>query len=282
MAKDHYQSGEALQVRFGVFYDKTTGEPIVGTDSATYVVRRPDGSTAAAASLAFDAVTRIWHADIGAGSYQEGEWRVLATSSNANAHPQSRVLHWGGYVDDVTAAAAHVTRLPQVDLGEVRQGAGQTFVVSLRGARGVAITGVVPGNVTLEVFKLGVLTSRALTAPEIAHVAAGRYRVTLPAGDFDTPGALRVVLTDAVSGATATMIANVVTVIGSDLATTLTAVTTALTLVRQIQANRWRVDTNTRRLVIYDDDGVTPLRTFELLDDTGLPQATRVFERRPV
>lgn len=59
-----------------------------------------------------------------------------------------------------------------------------------------------------------------------------------------------------------------------------TAIQTAVTIVRKIQANRWKVVSN--QLVVYDDNGTTPLYTFNLLDDTGAPTMTRIFERVPV
>lgn len=49
--------------------------------------------------------------------------------------------------------------------------------------------------------------------------------------------------------------------------------------IRKIQTNRWRVDVALRQLIMYEDDGVTIMRTWNLFDDAGVPSGTRVFER---
>lgn len=48
------------------------------------------------------------------------------------------------------------------------------------------------------------------------------------------------------------------------------------------ERNRTRIDTSTQQLIIYDDDGVTPLTTFNLLDFSGMPSIQEVCERVPV
>ena len=51
-------------------------------------------------------------------------------------------------------------------------------------------------------------------------------------------------------------------------------------LIRKIQTNRWKIENN--QLVIYDDDGVTPLKVFNLKDKYGNPSEVNVYEREPV
>lgn len=58
---------------------------------------------------------------------------------------------------------------------------------------------------------------------------------------------------------------------------TLLSVTDAL---RKAAYGRWKI-TGTQ-LVIYDDDGTTPLETFDLKDPSGTPSNTQIFERVPV
>lgn len=48
------------------------------------------------------------------------------------------------------------------------------------------------------------------------------------------------------------------------------------------ERNRTRIDTDTQQLIIYDDDGTTPLTTFNLLDFSGMPSVQEVCERVPV
>ena len=49
---------------------------------------------------------------------------------------------------------------------------------------------------------------------------------------------------------------------------------------RQAALGRWKIDGT--QLIIYEDDGVTPFQTFDLLDASGLPSISEVFERNPV
>lgn len=54
----------------------------------------------------------------------------------------------------------------------------------------------------------------------------------------------------------------------------------AATLIKKIEQGRWkRVGT---QMIFYDEDGVTPLVTFDLKDKNGQPTAENPFERSPV
>lgn len=53
-----------------------------------------------------------------------------------------------------------------------------------------------------------------------------------------------------------------------------------VTFLRKMESGRWKIVAN--QMIFYDDDGVTPLRTFDLKDATGAPSMTSVFERVPV
>ena len=57
-----------------------------------------------------------------------------------------------------------------------------------------------------------------------------------------------------------------------------TAVALAQTILKY-QANRTKIDPNAYTLTIYDNDGVTPIRVFNLKDFNGLPSLTEVAER---
>jgi hypothetical protein len=48
----------------------------------------------------------------------------------------------------------------------------------------------------------------------------------------------------------------------------------------KILRGRWKILGT--QLVMYDEDGVTVLRTFDLKDASGQPSATNVFERLPI
>ncbi len=62
-------------------------------------------------------------------------------------------------------------------------------------------------------------------------------------------------------------------------------VTTAVsivTLLLKYEANRTKIDKSAMTLTVYDDDGVTVLKTFNLLDSIGAPSVAEVAERVPV
>ena len=62
-------------------------------------------------------------------------------------------------------------------------------------------------------------------------------------------------------------------------------VTTALSVVNTLikyERNRTKIDKVAMTLTVYNDDGVTPLKVFNLRDSTGAPSVTEVCERVPV
>jgi hypothetical protein len=60
-----------------------------------------------------------------------------------------------------------------------------------------------------------------------------------------------------------------------------TAIVILLDTILKYQRNRTRIDTTNAQLVIYDDDGTTPLTTFDLKDFNGMPSVQEVCERIP-
>ncbi|MCH2079575.1 hypothetical protein [Prochlorococcus sp. ALOHA_ZT_50] len=49
-------------------------------------------------------------------------------------------------------------------------------------------------------------------------------------------------------------------------------------IARKFQTNRAQVNAGTNQLVIYDDDGTTPLYTFDLTDENGTANSERIYE----
>lgn len=47
----------------------------------------------------------------------------------------------------------------------------------------------------------------------------------------------------------------------------------------QATLGRWKIESN--QLKLYKSDGLTVLRTYDLLDNSGLPSSTQIFERNP-
>lgn len=59
-------------------------------------------------------------------------------------------------------------------------------------------------------------------------------------------------------------------------------IVTLLNLSLKYQRNRTRINLGNATLTIYDDDGVTPLTVFNLLDFNGMPNVQEVCEKIPV
>lgn len=51
---------------------------------------------------------------------------------------------------------------------------------------------------------------------------------------------------------------------------------------RQATLGRWRVDAAAKKLFLYEDDGTTIFREFDLKDSANIPSVTSIFERDPV
>lgn len=49
---------------------------------------------------------------------------------------------------------------------------------------------------------------------------------------------------------------------------------------RQAALGRWKIIGT--QLIIYEDDGTTPFKTFDLKDSSGIPSITQIFERAPI
>jgi len=53
-----------------------------------------------------------------------------------------------------------------------------------------------------------------------------------------------------------------------------------LEFIRKYLSNRWQIKNN--ELIIYDDDGITPIKRFKLYDKEGNPTEDNVYDRRPI
>lgn len=70
--------------------------------------------------------------------------------------------------------------------------------------------------------------------------------------------------------------------IGQQYAEGSSDVSGSIELIQKATLNRWRIDHVTKTLIIYDDDGTTPLKTFYMKDILGNLSITNYFERTPV
>lgn len=55
-----------------------------------------------------------------------------------------------------------------------------------------------------------------------------------------------------------------------------------VTIIRNVELGRWKLDKTAKQWILYEDDGVTELKRFNLFDDAGNPSADAVYERVPV
>ena len=60
-----------------------------------------------------------------------------------------------------------------------------------------------------------------------------------------------------------------------------TTMSALLTLLLKYEKNRTKIDLPNNQLVVYDDDGVTPIQRFNLRDFNGMPSVETVCERIP-
>ena len=62
----------------------------------------------------------------------------------------------------------------------------------------------------------------------------------------------------------------------------LTNVISIITEIRKYGKNRSKIDPNNYQMIIYDDDNVTPIQTFDLKDRNGVSSILEIFDKIPV
>jgi hypothetical protein len=73
-----------------------------------------------------------------------------------------------------------------------------------------------------------------------------------------------------------------VVAIGSEDIIIQTDTSVDVSLIRKCETNRLRLDEGTMQMVLYDDDGVTPILYFNCFDRNGNPNVEEVFDRKRV
>ena len=61
--------------------------------------------------------------------------------------------------------------------------------------------------------------------------------------------------------------------------TLLGSIQTDLSFVKEIEGGRWKIDTNTKQMIFYNEAGVVEVARFQLYDKDHTPSDTNVFER---
>ena len=141
-------------------------------------------------------------------------------------------------------------------------------------------------SVQLSIFKYGAGAPVVRTPPvaEWTSVGGGVYALLIQATDVNVLYGWRMVVSPITAPDAFQAVILTGTVAVADDAEGATAAVNAdakTTIIRKIQTNRWKVDPVTKTYIIYDDGGVLPFLTFNLFDDTGAPNAYKIFERAP-
>jgi len=55
-----------------------------------------------------------------------------------------------------------------------------------------------------------------------------------------------------------------------------------VSFIGKMEGGRWKINRSTNQIIFYDEDGLTPIKTFNLKDENGQPSATDTWERDPV
>lgn len=138
---------------------------------------------------------------------------------------------------------------------------------------GLGKTGLVFGGVTVYLQKqAGASTVKVLAgAGEFVEVDAtnmpGVYDLLLSTSDTNTAGYLK--FSVAAAGCeTFIGVEEVVEAFAYDIL--------------KVEKNRWKIDTGTNQLYVYDDNGTSVLYTFNLKDNTGAASSSKIYERVPV
>lgn len=119
--------------------------------------------------------------------------------------------------------------------------------------------------------------------PHVSEVESGYFTILVDkTGYVVYEYVIDVEAAPATAAALATTTANIAT-----MQTNVTSIVSASATLLQTTADlrtaafgRWKVIGT--QLLIYEDNGITVLETFNLKDDEGLPSSTRIFERVPV
>jgi hypothetical protein len=152
-------------------------------------------------------------------------------------------------------------------------------VYATENGTGAIKTDVVSG--TVRVYSVDDGESEILEAQPLVQVSTGKWRYewepeALPIGEYTA----EFILTDA--SAVTTHVSEDLTVKDIATGTALTAAASDISLIKQINAGRWKVDTVANHMVFYDTDGTTPILTVNLFDEDGAPTYRNVMERVPV
>lgn len=122
-----------------------------------------------------------------------------------------------------------------------------------------------------ERYQAGSIEVATLTDAGVADISASVWNSV--ATDFTASGTM---------GLIENQISANTTSIANNLYLNANSVLDLVGLLVQYETNRTKIDPVAMTLTVYEDDCVTPLRVFRLLDTTGTPSIAQVAERKPI
>lgn len=154
----------------------------------------------------------------------------------------------------------------------LKQSTAVTIPVSLYTVDGnTPVTGITSAGIVLRAIKADGI-SVAVTPTSLTEVDSvnmpGLYTLGLPASATSQLGSLVLFIKNT------SLIHGTVTD-----TTTLKFIVSLIDDANKIHLGRWKVDTTANTLTMYDTDGLTAIKTFNLKDDSGSPTSTKIFER---
>lgn len=242
--KSQYLPTENIDLVFPQFVNAATGALLAG-DALVVTYLKPDKVTTGTVAATWQAAVNAWTAQIPAGSYVQGQWIITAVSNGTNALPETVIAEWGDWCANIGSPAqasvlgAAVGATISADIAAVKASVGTPAQASVLGT---------PAGVSLA-----------------ADVAAAKASIGDPAQASVLATTVALATTAASQATTA--------------ATQATSAATQATLARKAGINRLKVDTATKTQILYEDDGTTPAKTWNLKDESGVATATRIFER---
>lgn len=130
-------------------------------------------------------------------------------------------------------------------------------------------------TVDIEVIVTDIQNTLATSFPTLANIADAVWEAALNQYSGGSPAS---------AGFIVSTILNEVIDVHSDTNNIQVIVNNITSIVEEIlkyDRNRTRIDKAAKTLTVYDDDGTTPIRVFNLLDGTGAPSVAEVCERDP-
>lgn len=267
MMKSSFLATDDLVADIPAFYTNL-GAIVDGTDSVTFTYRKPNNATGSVAGV-YDAITKTWKMTISAASYVAGRWVFVATSDAPNTSIQVFSLDWGDYVPETVKTITSKTANLPTDPADASD------VAAAISSAQSAITAVLgtPAGASVSADVAAVKADTAAVKTKTDNLPAD------PAGTSDVTAAV----TD-IKGASNKDISEIDdklgTPAGASIAGDIATARAEALVAKKMVTNGWKVQGT--QLIIYDDDGTTPYKVFDLKDDSGLPSSSRIFERRPV